>query len=100
MSERAEVLMRIIIGIVSGIILYAWMYLIGVFIIINFIWTIIAGKRIRDVAELCEVWNTQQYRFVGYMSFLTNERPFPFSRLAPSVSEYRDASSARNNRKR
>ncbi len=89
MGERGEALMRIIVGIVSGAILYFWAYLIGVFVVINFIWTIISGKRIRDVAELCEIWNTQKYSFVRYMVFLTNERPFPFRRLDKNISKFR-----------
>lgn len=89
MSQRGEAWMRILVGIVSGIMLYAWMYLIGVFVTINFVWTVISGKRIRDVAELCEVWNTQKYNFVKYMTFLTNERPFPFGRLAKNMSSYK-----------
>ncbi len=89
MSQRTEALMRIPIGLVSGIIIYVWMYLVGVFVIINFVWAIISGKRIRDVAELCEVWNTQKYGFVRYMTFLTNERPFPFTRLAKNISAYK-----------
>lgn len=89
MSQRSEAWMRIVVGIVSGIMLYAWMYLIGVLTTINFVWTVISGKRIRDVAELAEVWNTQKYYFVKYMTFLTNERPFPFNKLAKSMSSYK-----------
>ncbi len=88
MGERLEVLMRIIVGIVTGIILYFWAYLIGVFVVINFIWTLISGKRIREIAELCEVWNTQKYIFFRYMQFTTNERPFPFTRLEQSISDF------------
>lgn len=88
MGERGESLMRIVVGVVSGAVIYFWAYLIGVFIVINFIWTIISGKRIRDIAELCEIWNTQKYAFVRYMIFLTNDRPFPFNRLMKNVSKY------------
>ncbi len=89
MEQRGEALMRIPVGIISGIILWVWAYLIGVFIIINFIWTIISGKRIKDIAELSEIWNTQKYTFFRYIMFLTNERPFPFTGLAKSMSVYK-----------
>jgi sorbitol-specific phosphotransferase system component IIC len=89
MGQRGEALMRIPVAIVTGIILCAWAYLIGVFIAINFIWTIISGKRIKDLAELAEIWNTQKYTFFKYMIFLTNERPFPFTSLAKSISVYK-----------
>jgi len=88
MNERIEALMRILVAIVSGIILYAWGYLIGVFIVINFIWTLISGKRIKDVAELCEIWNTQKYDYFRYLSFVTNERPFPFNKLRKRITKF------------
>ena len=89
MRERTEALMRIIVAVVSGIILWVWFILIKIFILVNFIWTLIAGKRIRDVAELSEMWNTQKYVFVKYMIFLTNERPFPFEKLTKNMSKYK-----------
>ena len=88
MGERAESLMRIIIVIVTGIILYVWAYLIGVFIVINFIWTLISGKRIKEVAELCEIWNTQKYDYFKYVSFVNNERPFPFNKLRKRITKF------------
>ena len=88
MNERIEALMRILVAVVSGIILYAWGYLIGVFILINFIWTLISGKRIKDVAELCEIWNTQKYDYFRYLSFVTNERPFPFLKLKKNITKF------------
>ncbi|MCH7567818.1 MAG: DUF4389 domain-containing protein [Nanoarchaeota archaeon] len=88
MGERGETLMRIVVFIVTGIVLYFWAYLIGVFVIINFIWTFISGKRIRDVAELSETWNTQKYVFIRYLVFLSNERPFPFTKLTKNISKY------------
>jgi len=88
MGERLEALMRIVVGFVSGIILYFWAYLIGLLIVVNFIWTLISGKRIKDVAELCEVWNTQKYDFFRYMTFVTNERPFPFNRIEKNISKF------------
>jgi len=79
--EREETLMRIVVGIVSGIVLYVWMYLIGVFFIINWIYTLIEGKKISELSKLSEVWNVQVYHFIRYMTFTVNERPFPLSDL-------------------
>lgn len=80
-TERKETLMRIVVGIVSGIIFYVWAYLIGLFFIINFIYTLIKGKKIKELSKLSEVWNIQVYHFFRYMNFVVNERPFPFSDL-------------------
>lgn len=88
MGERIEALMRILVAIITGIILSVWAYLIGVLVIINFIWTLISGKRIEGVAELCEIWNTQKYDYFKYVSFVNNERPFPFSKLRKSITKF------------
>tara|TARA_Y100000310_G_scaffold7303_1_gene8003 strand:+ start:86 stop:358 length:273 start_codon:yes stop_codon:yes gene_type:complete len=88
MSERAEALMRIIVIIVTGIILGIWKILIQIFIVINFIWTIISGSRIRDLAELSEMWNTQIYVFLRYITFVSNERPMPFNKMTKNFSKY------------
>lgn len=79
MSERKEAWFRIIVAIVSGIILYVWRFLICVFAVLNWIVVVFSGKRNRGMAELSEYWNTEMYKFMRYMSFVSNIRPFPFS---------------------
>lgn len=88
MSERKEALMRLFVGIVTGIILGVWRALIVVFVIMNWIYVLFADKRLKEFAVLSEIWNTQRYVFIRYMIFLTNERPFPFSKLERSISKY------------
>lgn len=88
MSERTEAWMRIPIGIVSGIMLSVWRMLIVVFGLFNFIAVVFTKKRVKDLAELCEIWNTQQYLFIRYMTFSSNKRPFPFDKLAPSIRKF------------
>lgn len=88
MGERAEAWMRIIVGIVSGITLVVWRWLIVVFGIINFIYTIFAGRRLKQLAELSEIWNTQWYIYQRYFIFLSNRRPFPFTSLEKSMSKF------------
>ncbi len=80
-SERGEAWFRIIVAIVSGIILGVWRWFISLLSIVNWLITVFTGKRNKDVAELCEYWNTEVYKFVRYMTFVTNERPFPFSKV-------------------
>jgi hypothetical protein len=89
MGERVEVLMRIVVAIVTGIIMAIWKILIDIFFVINFIWTLIVGKRIKELATLSEVWNTQWYIFKRYMLFVTNDRPFPFRPLTKSISKFK-----------
>tara|TARA_Y100000310_G_C20145397_1_gene562194 strand:+ start:222 stop:491 length:270 start_codon:yes stop_codon:yes gene_type:complete len=89
MGERSEVLMRIVVAIITGIILSVWKILIQVFFVINFIWTLITGKRLKELAVLSEIWVTQLYVFLSYMNFVTNKRPFPFTPLAKSITKYK-----------
>lgn len=87
-KERKEAWMRIVVGIISGIILCVWRYLIVVFAIINFVYTIFAKKRLKELAEMSEIWNTQYYFFQRYMIFESNSRPFPFTNLKKSISKF------------
>ena len=80
-AERKEGWFRIIVLIVSGIILYAWSFLIKVLLVVNFFITIVSGKRNKEIAEFSEFWNTEMYKFVKYITFVHNIRPFPFSKM-------------------
>ena len=78
---RTEILMRIVVGIVSGIILSLWTILIKIITIIHFIIALIQDKRNKDLAKFCNIWIAQWYAFVRYMTFTTNKRLFPFNKL-------------------
>jgi hypothetical protein len=80
-SERSEVLMRIIVLVISGVILVVWKGLIQIIVVFHFIYALFSGKRDRDVAEFCEYWNRFVYSYLRYMTFNTNKRPFPFRPL-------------------
>jgi len=80
-SERKEAWMRIVVAIITGIILSIWRSLICVLTIIHWIVVVFSGKRSKDLANFCEYWNTETYRFIRYLTFETNVRPFPFTSL-------------------
>jgi hypothetical protein len=88
LSERKEGWLRLIVAIVSGIILCVWRYLTIVLVIVNWLITIIAGKRNKGIAEFCEIWNTQTYTFLRYIAGVTNERPFPFNSLKSNMTKF------------
>ena len=81
-SERKEAWFRIIVAIVSGIVLSLWKAVIGIVIIIHWIFVVFSGKRNKDLAEFCEPWNSEVYKFARYMTFVSNVRPFPFSSVS------------------
>lgn len=87
-SERKEAFFRIIVAIVSGVILYVWSFLIRVLAVIGWLYAIFANKRHKGMAELSEWWNTEAYKFSRYLTFVSNERPFPFSE-AQSMSKFK-----------
>ena len=87
-KERKEAWMRILVLIVSGIVLGVWRYFIVVLGIINFFYTIFKAKRMRNLAEMSEIWNTQWYVFQRYMIFQSNKRPFPFKNIEKSMSKF------------
>jgi len=80
-TERLELLWRILIAIVTGIILGVWRYLVFVIAVVHFFIVLFTGKRSFDLADFCEYWNTETYRYIKYLTFVTNERPFPFTSL-------------------
>lgn len=88
LSERKETLFRILVCIVSGIILSVWKILVQVLAIANFVYTLVKGKRHKGMAQLCEWWNTEVYKFTRYTTFVSNIRPFPFTD-AESMSKFK-----------
>jgi len=80
-EEKKEAWFRILVLIISGIILAVWKWLVIILAIVNFFITIFSGKRNRDIAEFCDYWNTQVYLYVKYITSMTNERPFPFTKM-------------------
>jgi hypothetical protein len=87
-NESKEALMRIPIALVSGLILEAWGGLVAVLWLVNFFLTLIRGERNKEIANFCEIWNTQQYIFLKYMMFVSNTRPFPFEKMTKNMSKF------------
>ena len=81
LSERKEAWFRIIVLIVSGVILGIWKALTQILAIVNWFITVFSGKRNKELADFCEYWNTEIYKFIRYVTFVSNKRPFPFSNM-------------------
>ncbi len=81
LSERKEAWFRIIVAIISGIILAVWRYLVFVLAIINWLIAVFSGKRNKELAEFSEYWNTEVYKYMRYVTFVSNKRPFPFTNM-------------------
>jgi len=84
-KERDEAFMRVLVGIVSGVILWLWGYLVGVIAIFHWIYVLFTDRRNKDLAKFCNVWVTQAYRYFRYMTFASDKRVFPFAQLGRDV---------------
>lgn len=80
-SERMELLWRVLVLIVSGIILGIWKALVFVLALVNWIMILFTNERNKDLAVFCEYWNSEVYRYFKYLTCVTNERPFPFTSM-------------------
>ena len=56
MSERKEAWMRIVVGLVSGIILGMWKALVLVLTVFHWIYAVFSNKRSKAIAEFCNMW--------------------------------------------
>ena len=88
MSERKEAFFRILVLIVSGIVLGIWKGLIQILSLFHWFYVLFKNKRIKKLADFCEIWNSQVYTFFRYMIFLSNQRPFPFKKLTRNRSRF------------
>ena len=79
--ERKEALLRVPIGIVSGLILGIWKMLIQVLAIVHWFMVLFTGKRNKSLADFSEIWNAECYRYLRYMTFVSNQRSWPFGKL-------------------
>jgi len=80
-AEREELIVRLVVLIITGVILHIWTIFVIVFAIVNFFVVLIEGKRNNDLANFCGYYGDVLYGFVKYITFQTNKRPFPFTPL-------------------
>ncbi|RMD46204.1 DUF4389 domain-containing protein [Candidatus Pacearchaeota archaeon] len=79
LDEGGEFLERLVILLLSGPIIVVFSYVIWILLIINFFAVLFSGKRNADVANFWKTFNKEFYRFLRYMTFESNKKPFPFS---------------------
>jgi len=89
MDERGEGVLRLLVLLISGLVIKVWSILVALLAVINLIITLFSGRRDKSIANFCEIWNTQAYIFVRYVTFVSNERPFPFGSLAANISKFK-----------
>lgn len=80
MVSKKEVWMRIPIGIVSGVILKVWSCFVFVFALVQFI-LLLLDKKEKEFSNMFSLFAEQVYCFFKYITFISEEKPFPFSEL-------------------
>lgn len=85
--ERKEVWMRIPIFIVSGFILHVWGCFIAIFALAQFIIILVEKKSNKELLRMSKVYLIQLYVFVKYVTFLSDDRPFPFGDLEKEIEK-------------
>jgi len=78
-SERWEVIKRLLITWLSGVILDAFNSVNLIVAMVHWFYELIWGERIRTLSSLANRYAAFYYQFLRYLMFTTNERPFPFN---------------------
>jgi len=80
-SQRKEGLLRILISGISGIIFYIWTWLTIILSVINLVWTILSGEKIKEFYGFSEEYSKELNIFARYVSFTSDDRPLPFKKI-------------------
>ena len=83
MGERVEVILRIPLAIVYGIIVGVWGFIVAISFLIHWLYTLILGRRHLGIAKFTNRYLTYVYLVYRYMWLVTNERPWPIGKKGP-----------------
>ncbi len=81
MGERGEAFVRILVAIIGGIIIGFWEVFVKLVFLIHWIYVLITGRRNEGLARLGNYFVSYVYKYMRYVYFTTNKRPFPFTDL-------------------
>ena len=79
--NKKELWMRIPVFILSGFILYVWGFFVLIFSLVQLVVLLTEGKKEKEFSHISSMFSNQIYIFFKYITFLSNERPFPFRKL-------------------
>ena len=72
--------------IVLGIIFYVWGWLIFLLTIINLVYVLISRGKIKEFWAFCEEFSNELNIFVKYITFISDDRPFPFKTILKKIN--------------
>jgi hypothetical protein len=79
--NKRELWTRIPVFILSGAILYVWGFFTLIFSLAQFVFILIGDKKEKEFLHISNLFSKQIYTFFKYITFLSDERPFPFSKM-------------------
>ncbi|HEU4620133.1 MAG TPA: DUF4389 domain-containing protein [Gammaproteobacteria bacterium] len=76
--KRRSTWMRLVFMIVLWLLYQVAEFVAGVVIVIQFLWVLFTGKKNPGLLEFGQSISTYIYEVLRYLTFNTEERPFPF----------------------
>ena len=74
-ASRVEMLIRIVWGIIAGIVLVIFAFVAALATFIHFLYILIYGKRQKEIFQFVKAVEVQRFRLSLYLTFVTDERP-------------------------
>ena len=81
MKSKRNLWMRIPVFILSGMILHVWGFFVLIFSLAQLVLLLVGGKKEKEFTHISSMFSNQIYTFFKYITFLSDERPFPFSKM-------------------
>ncbi|MDE1851318.1 MAG: DUF4389 domain-containing protein [Candidatus Micrarchaeota archaeon] len=73
-ASRLELFVRILWGIVSGIVLWVFSIIAGICLMVHWIYILILGKRSKTLNNVVRAYFYYSTKYRAYLSLLTDER--------------------------
>jgi hypothetical protein len=81
MKSKRDIWMRIPVFIVSGAILYVWGFFVLIFSLVQLIFILTEKRKEKEFLNISSMFSNQVYCFFRYVSFISEEKPFPFEKI-------------------
>lgn len=84
--KRGSTWMRLVFMIICAMLYQVAEFVVGVVIVVQFFWVLFTGATNPGLVETGQSLSTYAYQVLRYLTFNTEERPFPFDLRWPSGS--------------
>ena len=81
MKNKRDIWMRIPIFFLSGMMLNVWAFFILIFSLVQLVLMLLEDKTEKEFLTISSMFSDQIYCFFRYISFVSEEKPFPFGKL-------------------